>query len=100
MDRDAAGLVIFSVNPSERAQYQNLFRDRIVNKVYEAIAPYSEALEKRLSLMYQSCLEESEHFLQMQEVEGESNSDTRIELLEINKPWARYRLMPVSGKMR
>lgn len=66
--------------------------------MYEAIAPYSEALEKRLPLIYQSCLEESEHFLQMQEVEGESNSDTRIELLEINKPWTRYRLMPVSGK--
>jgi tRNA pseudouridine32 synthase/23S rRNA pseudouridine746 synthase len=90
--------VIFSINPDERAQYQNLFRDRAVNKVYEAIAPYSEALDKTLPLTYQSRLEESEHFLQMQEVEGEPNSDTRIELLEINKPWARYRLKPGSGK--
>ena len=98
IDRDTAGLVIFSVNPNERAQYQNLFRDRAVKKVYEAIAPYSEELEKKLPLTYQSRIQESEHFLQMQEVEGEPNSDTLIELIATNKPWAKYRLTPGSGK--
>lgn len=98
IDRDTAGLVIFSVNPPERAQYQNLFRDRAVKKVYEAIAPYSEELINKLPMTYQSRLEESEHFLQMQEVEGEANADTFIELLEVKKPWARYRLSPGSGK--
>jgi tRNA pseudouridine32 synthase/23S rRNA pseudouridine746 synthase len=98
IDRDTAGLVIFSVNPNERAQYQNLFRDRVVKKVYEAIAPYSEALNEQLPMTYQSRLEESEHFLQMQEVEGEPNADTEIELMEVSKPWARYRLTPGSGK--
>jgi len=98
IDRDTAGLVIFSVNPKERAQYQNLFRDRVVKKVYEAVAPYSEELTKKLPMTYQSRLEESEHFLQMQEVDGEVNADTLIELLEANKPWAKYRLTPGSGK--
>lgn len=98
IDRDTAGLVIFSVNPKERAQYQNLFRDRVVKKVYEAIAPYSEELINKLPMTYQSRLEESEHFLQMQEVEGEVNSDTLIELLDASKPWAKYRLTPGSGK--
>jgi tRNA pseudouridine32 synthase/23S rRNA pseudouridine746 synthase len=98
IDRDTAGLVIFSINSNERAQYQNLFRDRLVKKVYEAIAPYSEDLHQKLPMSYQSRLEESEHFLQMQEVEGEPNTDTEIELMEINKPWARYRLTPGSGK--
>ena len=98
IDRDTAGLVIFSINPPERAQYQNLFRDRAVKKVYEAIAPYSEELINKLPMTYQSRLEESEHFLQMQEVEGEANADTFIELLEVKKPWARYRLSPGSGK--
>ena len=98
IDRDTAGLVIFSVNPKERAQYQNLFRDRVVKKVYEAIAPYSEELINKLPMTYQSRLEESEHFLQMQEVAGETNADTLIELLEASKPWARYRLTPGSGK--
>jgi tRNA pseudouridine32 synthase/23S rRNA pseudouridine746 synthase len=98
IDRDTAGLVVFSVNRQERAQYQNLFRDRAVKKVYEAIAPYSEDLINELPMTYQSRLEESEHFLQMQEVEGETNTDTLIELLEVNNPWAKYRLTPGSGK--
>jgi len=98
IDRDTAGLVIFSVKPDERAQYQNLFRDRTVKKIYEAIAPYSDELIRKLPMVYQSRLEESEHFLQMEEVEGEPNADTLIELIQINQPWAKYRLTPGSGK--
>ena len=49
-------------------------------------------------MTYQSRIQESEHFLQMQEVEGEPNSDTLIELIATNKPWAKYRLTPGSGK--
>ena len=98
IDRDTAGLVVFSVKANERAQYQNLFRDRVVKKVYEAIAPYSEALIQRLPMTYQSRLEESEHFLQMEEVQGDPNADTFIELIEVNQPWAKYRLTPGSGK--
>lgn len=98
IDRDTAGLVIFSVKPHERAQYQNLFRDRLVKKVYIAIAPYSESLAKKLPMTYQSRLEESEHFLQMREVEGEPNADTLIELEQVKECWAQYRLTPGSGK--
>ncbi|OWF65961.1 pseudouridine synthase [Polynucleobacter hirudinilacicola] len=98
IDRDTAGLVIFSLKPEERASYQNLFRDREVKKIYEAIAPYSEDLASRLPISYQSRLEESENFLQMMEVQGESNADTLIELIALNKPWAKYRLTPGSGK--
>ena len=98
IDRDTAGLVIFSIHQEERASYQNLFRDRVVSKIYEAIAPYSEALSAKLPLTYRSRIEESEHFLQMIEVEGEPNTDTLIELIVENKPWAKYRLTPSSGK--
>ena len=98
IDRDTAGLVVFSINPGERAQYQNLFRDRVVQKIYEAIAPYSDELAQRLPLTYRSRLKESAHFLQMEEVAGEVNADTYIELIEVMKPWAKYRLMPGSGK--
>lgn len=98
IDRDTAGLVIFSIKPNERAAYQNLFRDRVVRKIYEAIAPYSEALNTKLPMTYRSRLEESEHFLQMMEVEGEANTDTLIEIIAQSKPWAKYRLTPGSGK--
>ncbi len=98
IDRDTAGLVIFSVQSAERALYQNLFRDRLVKKVYEAIAPYSQQVVAKLPMTYQSRIEESEHFLQMQEVAGQPNTDTYIELIENSQPWARYRLSPGSGK--
>ena len=98
IDRDTAGLVIFCIQPNERAHYQNLFRDRVVTKVYEVVAPYSEELSAKLPMVYQSRLEESEHFLQMREVAGEPNADTYIELIEVVKPWAKYRLTPGSGK--
>ena len=98
IDRDTAGLVLFSVQAQERAQYQNLFRDRAVTKVYEVVAAYSEELEEKLPMTYRSRLEESAHFLQMIEVLGEPNADTYIELIEVMKPWAKYRLTPGSGK--
>ena len=98
IDRDTAGLVVFSVNPVERAPYQNLFRDRLVTKVYEVVAPYSQELLGRLPLTYCSRLEESEHFLQMREIAGEPNTQTHIELIEVEHPWAKYRLIPSSGK--
>jgi tRNA pseudouridine32 synthase/23S rRNA pseudouridine746 synthase len=34
----------------------------------------------------------------MQEVEGESNTDTFIEIIEVKEPWTKYRLTPGSGK--
>jgi tRNA pseudouridine32 synthase/23S rRNA pseudouridine746 synthase len=98
IDRDTAGLVIFSVKAKERGLYQNLFRDRVVKKSYEAIAAYSESLILKLPMTYQSRLQISEHFLQMQEIDGEPNSDTLIELIEVMEPWAKYRLRPGSGK--
>ena len=98
IDRDTAGIVVFSIHPHERAQYQNLFRDRLVTKVYEAIAPYSDHVVARLPLTYRSRIEESQHFLQMMEIEGEANADTYIELIESMGSWARYRLTPGSGK--
>src|SRR6476659_894560 len=39
IDRETAGLVLFSTNPQTRAQYQALFRERRIEKHYEAIAP-------------------------------------------------------------
>lgn len=38
IDRGTAGLVAFSVNPSSRAAYQSLFRERRVGKRYVALA--------------------------------------------------------------
>lgn len=96
IDRDTAGLVVFSVQRATRGIYQALFRDRAMHKVYEAVAPYRADLA--FPREHASRMEESGHFFRMHEVPGEPNSRTRMDVIEHNDRWARYRLEPVSGK--
>jgi len=101
IDRETAGLVVFSVRPQDRDAYQRLFRERAVHKVYEAIAPWREHLrwpQTRRSHL----LECEDAFYKMREAQpGEGladNSETHIRLLEQSGAWARYQLEPVTGK--
>lgn len=96
IDRETAGLVLFSVQPETRDRYQSLFRQRAVDKRYEAIALLRRDLD--FPFTYRSRLEEGASFMQMHEVAGEPNAETRIELLEAHGNHARYRLFPVTGK--
>ena len=96
IDRDTAGVVLFSVQREERGAYQALFRERTVDKTYEAIAPWNPALV--FPRTYESRMAESGNFIRMQEVPGAGNSFTHMQLLEHNQRWGRYRLSPISGK--
>lgn len=97
IDRETAGLVLFSVRPQDRAAYQALFRERAVDKMYEAIASFDPALT--LPRVHRSRMaEDPDSFFRMTEVDGEANSETTIDLIERHGPWARYRLAPVTGK--
>ena len=96
IDRDTAGLVLFSVQRATRGRYQALFRARDVTKVYEAVAPWRAHLS--FPRTHESRLEESPQFFRMHEVPGEPNAITSMEILERTGAWARYRLMPVTGK--
>ena len=96
IDRDTAGLVLFSANPETRAAYQALFRERGIVKRYEAIAPALPGLA--FPLLRATRLVRGEPFFRMQEVEGVPNSETRIEVLEGEGAWWRYALQPVTGR--
>ncbi len=100
IDRETAGLVLFTVQPDTRGKYQGLFEQRMVKKTYEAIAPYKADLQ--LPLTHRSHIVESDAFMQMREVDREQglepNAETVIELLEINGELARYQLTPLTGK--
>lgn len=98
IDRETAGLVAFSKRVEDRNHYQSLLRDRKIKKSYEAIAPYQEHLKDQFPIERISRIEESDIFIQMQEVPGEPNSDSIIHLLEVSEPWAKYRLELGSGK--
>jgi len=96
LDKDTAGVMLLSVNPSSRACYHALFADRHIHKTYHAIAP------TRSDLCYpfhiHSRLERGEPFFLTKTVEGEPNAHTTIELIENNGAFSLYRLTPVTGK--
>ena len=96
IDRETAGLVLFTVQPSTRGQYQELFAQKLVTKRYLATANVRECL--KFPMIYRSRLVESEHFMRMREADGDANAETQIELLEANQLRARYRLVPTTGK--
>ncbi|MEV6561027.1 RluA family pseudouridine synthase [Nocardia sp. NPDC051756] len=96
LDRVTAGLVLFIVNPARRGAYQTMFHKRTVRKEYEAIAPVDPELT--LPRVVRSRIMKEKHVLAAQEVEGEPNAETSIELLEQRDGLGRYRLRPLTGR--
>ncbi|MFM7002603.1 MAG: pseudouridine synthase [Limnohabitans sp.] len=121
IDRETAGLVVFSVRAQDRDAYQALFRLRQVDKTYEAIAgvPESSPLKLEFPLTHKSKMVEDAQFFRMRELgadeiqDGEAcNSETWIDCIErldgnasvmstltTSPPaLARYVLKPVTGQ--
>lgn len=96
LDRGTAGVMLFSRDPASRAAYQALFRERRIHKRYEALAPALPDLQ--FPLLRRSRLVAGEPFFRMCEVEGEPNSETRIDVIDRDGPVWRYALEPVTGR--
>jgi tRNA pseudouridine32 synthase/23S rRNA pseudouridine746 synthase len=99
LDRETAGLVLFSRNPKTRANFTALFRERKVKKVYEALARKAcKAEGLNYPLTRRSRIVPGEPFFRMQEVSGRANAESLIELIGIDDGVARFRLRPLTGK--
>jgi tRNA pseudouridine32 synthase/23S rRNA pseudouridine746 synthase len=96
IDRDTAGLVLFSKKAESRGLYQELFRNRVIHKTYEAIAPWRADLV--FPLTRESRIVEAGHFMLQHETSGAPNAITHIDVLAVAGARARYRLQPVTGK--
>jgi len=96
IDRDTAGLVLFSANPRSRAAYHALFREQAISKRYHALA--SPLPEQQFPLLRRSRLARGEPFFRMAEVAGEPNSATRIEVIARGATLWRYALEPLTGR--
>ncbi len=94
LDRETAGVTLFSIQPTERAAYHALFKQRAVHKQYEAIAPW----RGDLPAVHRSCMVPGTPFFRYAEAPGEPNSETHIALLERQGDWARWQLSPVTGR--
>ena len=109
LDRDTRGVLALAVQANTRDAYQALWREQRVHKVYEAIAPWSDALAFPVRARHRLVEREGAGFMQMQVVGGEPNAETLIERLgevdpdevpgaEPGQRLALYRLQPRSGR--
>lgn len=96
LDRDTAGLVLFSAQPATRDAYLALFRERRIVKRYEALAAPLPQLT--FPHTHRSRLAAGEPFFRMCEVDGEANSETRLDVLERGARLWRYGLEPCTGR--
>lgn len=96
LDRLTAGLVLFVVRPEDRGAYQTLFRDKLVRKEYEAVAPYDPSITFPRTV--RSRIVKERGVIAAREEPGEANSESRIELLEHREGLGRYRLLPTTGR--
>ncbi len=97
IDRETAGLVMFTIRPETRGRYQSLFESKAIAKTYEAIAAHRPSL--LFPLRHASYIEEGPAFMQMQEVPGRTaNAVTDIELMDVRGDMAKYRVRPETGK--
>ena len=96
LDRETAGVVIFSRQVASRGAYQSLFQRREVHKTYEALAP---ALAGRdFPFTYRSRMVDGDKFFLMREEEGDANSETVIDVIERRGDVNLYRLHPHTGR--
>ena len=96
LDRETAGVVIFSHNPATRGAYQSLFQKRAVKKTYEALAPPMR--NRAFPFTYRSRMVDGDQFFVMREEAGEPNSETLVERIAQFGSVDHYRLHPHTGR--
>lgn len=96
LDKDTAGVMLFSHNPATRAAYHTLFPSRAIRKTYHALARTRTDLHYPLTV--RTRLVPSEPFFLMREAAGEVNAETRVCLLEQRGEVSLYELQPITGK--
>jgi tRNA pseudouridine32 synthase/23S rRNA pseudouridine746 synthase len=99
LDRETAGLVLFSLNQKTRGTYSQLFEQKKISKSYHAIANIKELniptssdwdIENRL-------VKSSPKFL-MEEGEGDINARSRIKFITRDNELGLFHLEPITGK--
>jgi tRNA pseudouridine32 synthase/23S rRNA pseudouridine746 synthase len=96
LDRDTAGVLLFCADPESRGAYQALFQTREVRKEYEALASLRAGVA--FPLLRRSRILPTSGQFTMQEVDGEANSETHIELLSETGGLGLFRLRPYTGR--
>lgn len=101
LDRDTAGLVLFSLNPHSRPAYYQLFAQGRIEKTYQAVARLPQHLLQAAlpqEFTVQNRLEKSQPRFLMQQVEGEANAHSTLRLVARQQQLGLFALTPHTGK--
>lgn len=97
IDRETAGLVLFSMNPKTRGRYQELFMNRRVQKTYSAVTRYSEKLGEK-GWTVKNRIIQGDPWFRMKVVPGEPNAVSKISMVKTRGDKALFKVSPVTGK--
>jgi len=99
LDRVTAGLVLFSLNKKTRHHYHELFKNKQINKTYQAIASTSSNTKLiGQQWLVENRIEKSQQGFRMQVSNGEPNSHSQIRCLAQSNDKALFELSPITGK--
>lgn len=97
IDRETAGIVLFSVNARTRGLYGELFRKGNIQKTYEALSICRDHPEKG-AWTVEDRIVQGDPWFRMQTAPGPVNACSVITLVEVREQKARFLLRPVTGK--
>lgn len=97
IDRETAGLVLFSMNPKTRGRYQELFMNHRVEKTYRAVTFYSGVTGDNFWTVENRIIQGDPWFT-MKVVPGKPNAVSKISMIETKKEKALFKISLVTGK--
>lgn len=97
IDRETAGIVLFSVNQETRGRYGELFMNGRIEKTYQSISAYLPPPGKTAWIV-ENRIERGEPWFRMKAAPGKTNAHSTINLAEVREGRARFLLQPLTGK--
>src|SRR4051812_30934854 len=89
LDRDTAGLVLFTIGTETRAPYHRLFLERQVEREYVTVAHTKDSLQQA-QWRIENRIEPGDPWFRQQIVDGAVNAITDIELLAVRDGFAEF----------
>jgi len=97
IDRETAGIVLFSVNKKSRGLYGTLFMNGLVEKTYLALSACLPT-QDTASWDIGNRIERGDPWFRMKTARGRENARSVINLVEVKGERARFVLQPLTGK--
>jgi tRNA pseudouridine32 synthase/23S rRNA pseudouridine746 synthase len=97
LDKDTAGLLLFSCSKRTRALYTNLFKNSQIEKTYQAVASIP-AKTSTSTWVVKNRITDDDNWIRSKIVQGRVNAISNIKLVKRSGKKGIFELKPVTGK--